>query len=202
MANNQTLKKRPKSQSFRFDRVSQGVWIAICLIIGIMLLFNPSMLTPDKIQGVVTNYGSTALFIYISISMFRGFFLIPSTPFVLAGVAMYPENPIMVISISMAGILFSATLLYFFSQRLGFSLFLERKYPSAIKSTGELLSGNWATTFIAAWSVFPFVPTDVICYVAGMIKMPYHKMLLGLFIGEFVLISAYVYLGKGLISLF
>jgi uncharacterized membrane protein YdjX (TVP38/TMEM64 family) len=147
-------------------------------------------------------YGPVALLIYVFISMFRGFFLIPSTPFVLAGVAMYPEDPILVITISMAGILFSATLLYYFSQRLGFSTYLERKYPSAITATKELLSGNKATFFVAGWSFFPLVPTDVICYVAGMMKMPFYKMMLGLFIGEMVLVSAYVYLGKGIMSLF
>ncbi|MFT5997747.1 MAG: putative membrane protein YdjX (TVP38/TMEM64 family) [Neolewinella sp.] len=160
------------------------------------------MLTPEKIQEVVMQYGSIALLIYVFISMFRGFFLIPSTPFVLAGIAMYPDAPLLVITISMAGILFSATLLYYFSKRLGFSSHLEQKYSSAITATKELLSGNWATVFVAAWSVFPLVPTDVICYVAGVMKMPFYKMMLGLFIGEMVLVSAYVYLGKGIISLF
>lgn len=191
-----------QKQTFRFDRITQGVWVTICLAIGITLLLNPSILTPEKIQEIVMQYGSVALLIYVSISMFRGFFLIPSTPFVLAGVAMYPEEPILVVTISMAGILFSATLLYFFSQRLGFSSYLERKYPSAINSTKELLSGNRATIFVAGWSFFPLVPTDVICYVAGMMKMPFYKMMLGLFIGEMVLVTAYVCLGKGIMSLF
>jgi uncharacterized membrane protein YdjX (TVP38/TMEM64 family) len=64
------------------------------------------------------------------------------------------------------------------------------------------LSGNRATIFVAGWSFFPLVPTDVICYVAGMMKMPFYKMMLGLFIGEMVLVTAYVCLGKGIMSLF
>jgi len=185
-----------------FDRVTQGVWLLICLTIGGVLFANPSLLTPESIQSTVLNYGATAFWIYILLSMVRGFFLIPSTPFVLAGVAMYPDDPAIVISISMVGILFSATLLYFFSKKLGFSGYLERKYPSGINATKELLNGNRAMMFVAGWSFFPLVPTDVICYVAGLIPMPFTKMILGLFIGELVLVSCYVYLGRGLLSFF
>lgn len=191
-----------KKRAFRFDRITQGVWITTCLAIGIALLLNSSILSPENIQETVIQYGPTALLIYVGISMFRGFFLIPSTPFVLAGVAMYPNDPLLVITVSMAGIMFSAMLLYFFSQRLGFSEYLERTCPTPIRRTKKLLNGNWATAFVAGWSVFPFVPTDVICYVAGTIKMPFHKMMLGLFIGEMVLVSTYVYLGKGIMGLF
>jgi uncharacterized membrane protein YdjX (TVP38/TMEM64 family) len=147
-------------------------------------------------------YPSLALSIYILISMLRGFFLMPSTPFVLAGVAMYPDNPVLVISISLAGIMFSATLLYFFSKKFGFTAYIEKKHRSGLNATKKLLSGNRSTLFVAGWSFFPFVPTDLVCYAAGLIRMPFSKMMFGLFCGELLLVTMYVYMGKGFLAFF
>ena len=54
---------------------------------------------------------------------------------------------------------------------------------------------------VIAWSFFPLVPTDVICYVAGIVKMPYRYLILGVLIGEVVLIYLYVFYGTGLVEL-
>jgi uncharacterized membrane protein YdjX (TVP38/TMEM64 family) len=44
------------------------------------------------------------------------------------------------------------------------------------------------------------VPTDVICYVAGIVKMPYRILISGVIIGELVLIYLYVFYGGQLIN--
>ena len=40
-----------------------------------------------------------------------------------------------------------------------------------------------------AWSAFPFVPTDLICYVAGTLRMNFTRFALG----ELPVISLYVW---------
>jgi len=45
------------------------------------------------------------------------------------------------------------------------------------------------------WSFFPLVPTDAVCYVAGVAKMPLRKMLTALLLGELPLVAVYVFLG-------
>ena len=48
---------------------------------------------------------------------------------------------------------------------------------------------------VAGWSFFPLVPTDVICYVAGIAKMSFKKMVMALLFGEIPLVTTYIFLG-------
>lgn len=91
--------------------------------------------------------------------------------------------------------------LYYFSDALGFSEKLEKKYPEKLNRWHARLNSPKSTLIVIAWSFFPLVPTDLICYVAGIVKMPFKFMLLGVFIGEIILISLYVYLGNGIVEL-
>ncbi|MFT4602287.1 MAG: putative membrane protein YdjX (TVP38/TMEM64 family), partial [Arenicella sp.] len=50
------------------------------------------------------------------------------------------------------------------------------------------------------WSFFPLVPTDLICYIAGIVKMPLRYLLIGVGLGELILVTCYVYLGSGMIE--
>jgi len=192
----------PDTPSIRFDRLAQIAWFLSCLSLAVFFFLKPHLLDPEAIKQHISSYGAAAIYLYFLISVVRGFFLLPSTPLVLAGIAMYPDRPLLVIGISMLGILFSATLLYFFSEKLGFSGYLKHRHPRLIKTTQERLAGNKATLFVALWSFFPLVPTDLICYAAGVIKMPFVRMITGLFIGEIALVSLYVYMGKGVLDLF
>ena len=53
---------------------------------------------------------------------------------------------------------------------------------------------------MAGWSVFPFVPTDVICYVAGTLRMHLGKFMLGVTLGEIPIVAFYVAGGTWLFS--
>lgn len=137
---------------------------------------------------------------YVVISLIRGLFLIPSTPFVLAGVVLFPESPVFVITVSMIGILFTAILLYYFSDILGFSKKLQQKFPKKMAKWEERLRSKHAIWIVTGWSFFPLVPTDLICYVAGIVKMPIQYLLIGITVGEILLIGCYVYMGVGLLE--
>jgi uncharacterized membrane protein YdjX (TVP38/TMEM64 family) len=50
--------------------------------------------------------------------------------------------------------------------------------------------------FVALWAFFPAVPTDLICYAAGLVGMPFRRMMTGLMIGELPLVTLYVLLGQ------
>ncbi len=100
----------------------------------------------------------------------------------------------------MAGIIFSATLLYFFAEKMGFGEYLKRKYPEKINKIQQQLNKPQGKWMVAAWAWFPFIPTDIICYVAGLVKMRYTLMISGIFLGESILVSIYLYLGKDILS--
>ncbi len=177
-------------------------WVLILVLLAVMYFVNSSIFTSEYLINFIKEFKSEMMLVYTIISLIRGFFLLPSTPFILVGVFLFPENLFIVLIISIIGILFSSTALYYFSDLLGFSIFLEGKYPKKVAKYKKMLSHPKAIFYVIAWSFFPFIPTDVICYVAGIIKMPFKNMILGIFIGELVLVTAYVYFGNEIVNLF
>ena len=180
--------------------IAYVIWISILIYLGIAYLRNPEIATAEYLVNFIQQYKGEMLFIYTLLTLIRGFFLIPSTPFVIAGGLLFPDQLLLVLTISMVGILFSATALYYFSDLLGFSTYLERKFPSKINKWKKQLASKKSIWFIAGWSIFPFVPTDIICYVTGIIKTPYKNLFLGVFIGEIILCSLYVYFGAAIFN--
>ena len=57
--------------------------------------------------------------------------------------------------------------------------------------------GFW---IVVGWSLFPFVPTDIVCYVAGTLRMQLGKFMLGVTIGEIPIVAFYVAGGTWLFS--
>lgn len=177
-------------------------WIALVIILGLLFVFRNQYFQPEFLAEWIHAHGGEVWFWYAVISFARGFFLIPSTPFVLLGVVLFPDNPFEVLAISMSGVVFSATLLYFYSDNIGFSKYLESAYPRKAQWMKDKLGGRYRFLFIYCWSIFPPVPTDLICYVAGILKVNYWTMIVGVFLGEFTLNVTYVLLGQKAMELF
>ena len=121
--------------------------------------------------------------------------MIPCTPFVLAGAISFPQWPLIVFVISFTGIVLGAFLVYSFPSFGNYDEYLEGKYPAKIAALKEKMQGKYAFAIVAGWSFFPLVPTDVICYVAGIAKMSFKKMVMALLIGEIPLVTTYIFLG-------
>jgi uncharacterized membrane protein YdjX (TVP38/TMEM64 family) len=186
----------------RIKKIINYLWISIVLFILIYLLLNPTAFSAEHLSVFLQKFGHWIWLVYIIISFLRGIFLFPSTPFVLAGAILFPEKLILVGIISILGILFSATLLYYFADAIGFGDYLSTKYPKKIEKARIQLNKPQGKWIVAAWAWFPLVPTDIICYVAGLVKMRFRIMITGIFLGETVLISLYLYLGKDISSFF
>lgn len=137
--------------------------------------------------------------IYITLTCIRSLFFIPSTVFVILGLALYPTEPIFVIIINLIGVLIGGMLLYgaahFFTDD---ALFSNKKQQKLTSITTKMK--QYGFPIVLVWSFFPAVPTDIICYVAGAIRMKISYFLSGLLIGETILISIYVYSGKGILD--
>ena len=183
-------------------KIVYGIWIAAVVFFGFLFIFKNQYFDTEFLSTWMQQYGDKVLIIYIAISFIRGFFLIPSTPFVLLGIVLYPTQPLLVLAVSMSGVVFSATLLYFYSDNIGFSDYLEAKYPKQSQWMQEKLGGKYRLAFIYGWSIFPPVPTDLICYVAGILKVKYWVMILGVFLGELTLNTIYVSIGPSVVEFF
>jgi uncharacterized membrane protein YdjX (TVP38/TMEM64 family) len=87
----------------------------------------------------------------------------------------------------MGSVLLSATLLYYLSDWMGFSEHLQRKYPHKMDYVRRKLEHPMSFLLVVAWSFFPLVPTDLMCYLARLVQMRYRVLILGVFVGELVL---------------
>jgi uncharacterized membrane protein YdjX (TVP38/TMEM64 family) len=131
-------------------------------------------------------------------SSLRGFTLIPSTPFVLVGTLLFPENLVFVFLISIIGILLSSTMIYFFSREMGFEEILMKKYKNKV-TTYEKWLQKYGFPFVLIWSFLIIVPTDLICYIAGTLKMNYTKFITAVAIGESLICLILIFGGASLI---
>ncbi len=176
-------------------RVASFIWLGIILFFLIFFIINPSYLSPEYLASITEDGGVGYLWLFFFINLIRGFFLIPSTPFLLGGALLFPNKLVLVFLIAMVGVLFSATALYFFAEWIGIDDYLEKKYPKQITLWKTRLQTKKSMLLVFAWSFFPLVPTDLICYVAGLVKMPYRYLMIGIILGEGILFSIYLYLG-------
>ena len=171
------------------------VWLCLVAIVLVSLLIFPDWLSRDSISELLNNFGTMALIVYIVLSLTRSLLMIPCTPVVLAGAISFPQWPLIVFVISFTGIVLGAFLVYSFPSFGNYDEFLEEKYPAKTAALKEKMQGKYAFAIVAGWSFFPLVPTDVICYVAGIAKMSFKKMVMALLIGEIPLVTTYIFLG-------
>ena len=172
-------------------KVVFGLWIGLVVTAIVFYFIFPKEFTAKGIKEFVAQFNTVAIVVYIIISLIRGLFLIPSTPFVLAGALLFPDNLFLVFVISIFGILGSGTFIYHAARFLDFG---EKKDKKINKINEKIRKhGFW---IVLGWAFFPIVPTDLICYVAGRMRMNFWKYIAALFIGEAVLIALYLYLSQ------
>lgn len=168
------------------------VLAALCL--GLLLVF-PDWLSRERLSGFLNGLGAAALLAYVALSLSRALLLLPCTPFVLAGGVAFPQWPWLVLLISFAGIAAGAFVVYSFPSVGNYREFLERNFPKPVSSMKRRLHGPWAPWIVMGWSFTPFVPTDMICYAAGVARMPFKRLVTALLIGEAPLVTVYVLVG-------
>ncbi len=174
------------------------LWLTLAIIALLFYFISPDAFTAASIQSFLGENATTILIFYIVASSIRALFLLPSTIFVVLGIALYPEFPFFVLIISLIGIQIGATLMYFSASFLTPSS-LFGKSSSKIQMVEEKIEkyGFW---IVLLWSFFPAVPTDLICFVAGSTNYNYWKFFLAVLLGELVLVSVYVFTGVELIE--
>jgi uncharacterized membrane protein YdjX (TVP38/TMEM64 family) len=184
----------------RYKYLLRLLWLSLVIIVFVLYLSYPEFFTRDVFVNWLGNNHSVISIMYLILICVRSLFFVPSTVVLLLGMALYPQDPFYVISINLFGILFGAFLLYsaanFLTPEKLFSTKKQEKFD-VVKSKMRK-HGFW---IVLVWSFIPIVPTDLICYAAGVVKMNKIKFYASVFLGEIVLISIYVYTGKGMLQL-
>ena len=180
--------------------VCLAVWLmAILAGVGSYLMY-PQAFTAENITAFLLRFQGGIWLVYLAICVFRGFSLLPSTPLVIAGTLLFPTQPFAVLAVSITGILLSSTMIYFFSEYLGFSDFFENHKPELTHTIKARLERPTGFMFVALWAFFPLVPTDLVCYLAGTTKMNYREFIAAVFAGEMVLCCFYIFFGGAVLK--
>lgn len=180
-------------------RIACGFWLAVTLALSVLYFLRPELIDPARLVGMLRQSGPFVLLAYVLVSVLRPVTLVPSTVLIVAGTLLFPERYALVFSVSLAAVVASAALIYYFFDFLGLAELFERRHAPRVRwLEGQVRArGFW---IVAGWSAFPFVPTDVICYAAGSLRMPIGKFLLGVTVGEIPIVAFYVAGGTWLFS--
>jgi uncharacterized membrane protein YdjX (TVP38/TMEM64 family) len=168
-------------------------FIAWLTLVGLALSFyftHRETLDVEVIRALVNENRILVIPTYLLVLSFLGLTFIPSTPFAIGGVLLFP--PEIAYGINLVGILTSSTIVYHFARFLGIGTAFEARYPRSTVKVRQALS-NKELPIIVGWSFFPVVPTDLIIYVASTLEVPLWKCLLGVLLGEGTLNALYIF---------
>jgi uncharacterized membrane protein YdjX (TVP38/TMEM64 family) len=136
--------------------------------------------------------------IYVLLGAMRGFALIPVTNLLAFAIPIFPPVPLLLLTL--VGIALSSAGIYVFASSLKLAEHFERKHAEKVRRVRSALQKN-PTVIVTAWSFVPIVPTDLICYVCGAMKISFRRFLLGVLVGEGAICAIYVFAGASLLDL-
>jgi len=113
-------------------------------------------------------------------------------------IAMPFFDPWVMLALTLPCIAVSSSICYAFAEALHMDEVFERKYPAQIRKLKDLLQ-RYELPIIISWSFFLLLPTDVLCYVCGSLKINYKKFLIGIMIGEGTVYAIYIFAGDWLL---
>ncbi len=169
----------------------------ILISIGLYLHFFQPIFLQEQLQSA---FGLSIFFgyaLFLILGSLRGFTLIPVTYLILLGIIFF--NPLPLFVMIVIGIITSSISIYYFSEFMHFDAVFEKKYPKQILQLKSILSKH-ELPIIIFWSGFPFLPTDLICYVAGALRIDVKKFILGVILGEGFTSGLYIFFGHQLIK--
>ena len=184
----------------RYRRIVVGVWVAVAAAVGGLFLFGPVELTAESIGGALRGTGAWGWVAFGAWLCLRGVLLLPSTPMLLAGAVAFSDSQWVAVGVAMGAVVVSAWLVYLLADRIGLGHYLEDKYPDKLDSLRDKLDSKGGVVGTALWAGNPFVPTSLVCYVAGLTHADLGHYLTGVTLGELPLVLVYVVGGAGLVS--
>ena len=116
----------------RIRQIALALWVLLMLTLTGVYAMNPEWLEPAVVLTALRQSGQPVLLGYVVLSILRPFTLIPSTVLIVVGVLLFPNQPQFVMVSSLAGIVASATLVYYFFEFLGLGEFFERKHAKRV----------------------------------------------------------------------
>jgi uncharacterized membrane protein YdjX (TVP38/TMEM64 family) len=172
-----------------------ALWIAVACGALYLYFFRREAIQAELRDALSASFWIASLS-YLLIGALRAFTLVPATFPLL--VAMPFFDPWVLLALTIPCIAISSSICYWFAEALHMDELFERKYPRQIGKLKALLQ-KYQLAIIIGWSFLLFLPTDVLCYVCGSLKINYKKFLVGVIIGEGTVYAIYIFLGAWLL---
>jgi uncharacterized membrane protein YdjX (TVP38/TMEM64 family) len=167
------------------------VWLATILAALYVYNFRRGLVEGEMREALSASFWAAAV-AYLLIGSLRAFTLVPATFPLL--VAMPFFEPTVLLALTLPCIAISSSICYWFAEVIHMDEVFERKYPAQIRKLKSLLQ-RYQLPIIIGWSFMLFLPTDVLCYVCGSLKIDYKKFLFGVVVGEGTVYAIYIFLG-------
>src|SRR5262245_30874193 len=164
---------------------------------GIYLSVTGADVVRDEIVVLSSLSTGIAAAMYFVMGCVRGFTLIPVTYLIPLGLPFLP--PTVHFVLTLGGVLVSSSSIYYLSERLQLAAYFETRHPEQVDRVRGLLRRR-ELPIVIGWSFVPVVPTDLICYVCGSLRIDVRKMLAGILVGEGIICALYIFLGRQLLS--
>jgi len=168
-----------------------GIWLVVLISVLYTYFFHQTFLQEQFTRIAQTSIVLAYVVLFV-IGSLRGFVLIPATYLIVLGLLFFPPWPLYFVIV--AGIMVSSVCVYYFSEFLHLDLLFEKKYHRQVAWVRRGLQ-KYELPIIIGWSACPVLPTDLICYICGTLRVNMPKFLLGLFIGETVMCAVYIFVG-------
>jgi uncharacterized membrane protein YdjX (TVP38/TMEM64 family) len=174
-----------------------GIW-ALFVAAFAFLYYRYSSLWGTGLTQLTATSAWLAYALYLLLGAVRGFALIPVTNLLVLAIPLFPPVPLLVMTL--VGIAISSASIYLFAGSLKLGEYLRRKHGRHMARLESALHRNPAS-IVTAWSFLPVVPTDLICYVCGVMKVSFRRFMLGVLAGEGAICALYIFAGTGLLEL-
>jgi uncharacterized membrane protein YdjX (TVP38/TMEM64 family) len=172
-------------------------WLLFLATFFYVYFFRSNFLSAE-LHSVLSASLVTGYVAYFLIGCVRGFTLIPSTSLVLLAIPIFPPVPLF--ALTLGGILISSTSIYYFSESLHLEDVFNDKHRGRVGKLKEVMQKN-SMLIVFTWSLFPLVPTDLICYVCGVLRIDFRKFIMGVLLGEGAICGFYIFLGSYIMQL-
>lgn len=136
--------------------------------------------------------------VYLAVGAVRGLALIPATSVVVLAIPLFPPVPLFLLTL--VGVAISSATIYAFAGSLKLGEYFERKHAKHTQRVRAALQKN-PTTIVAGCSFLLVVPTDLVCYVCGALKISFPRFMTGVLIGEGAICAVYIFAGSSLLEL-
>lgn len=171
------------------------MWVAL-VAAALYLYFFQRAFIQAELQGAFSTSTVIASVLYVTLGSLRALTLVPATFLLLVAMPFFP--PVLLFALTVPGIAISSTICYFFADALRLDEAFEKRYPKQIRKLTSALQ-KYPLAITIGWSFMLFLPTDLICYVCGSLRINYWKFIAGVVIGEGTVYAFYIWVGTWLI---